>query len=211
MAMRWNLRTGFLWLTGASLIASHLWTSQQLAHTRRELQQLRYSTAQLDPLQRDQIGLARVPLDEPDRWQLRLWLPEGRGYELQASTLWLAGAAEPDWQPVLALPQGASLLTCSLTRTPDNRRWDLALVIRRGSNTTGRRLPLTEGQSQRFPSSGRYWVSQIESGPRYTNPAKPTALLLEHLLSADGTMLYGDRPPDRDQVGVYLRLAPVAP
>jgi hypothetical protein len=210
MGWTWNLRTGFLWITGTCLAASHLWTSHQLAETREALQRLRRDTAQLDPQRDDQLGVARVPLDEPDRWQLRFWLPHGTRLELQASTLWLAGAASPDWQSVLALPEGAALLTCGLDRAADGRRWELSLVLRHGASTTGRRLPLTEDQSARFPAGGRYWMSPLEAAPRYSDPDRPAPVLLEHLITADGTLLYGEQPPDRDQVGIYLRVVPIA-
>ena len=220
-----SLREFFGLATIAALAVGLFFASRRLAVAERELQQLRREVGHLEPTATSQIAAVRIASDEPLTYRFRVRVPEKAAYRLAYSTLLPRQQRSPRWYSAVPVPAGESLVTVRIARDPRDEIWKITTLVRsqqatgRSHGTTRRSQQGTRRMATRLPEDqvavfrGSHDVVSTGIG-RATQAAKvgeAIRVLDERWLVGEGALLlYGDRPPDRDQLGVYAELQPDA-
>lgn len=185
-------------------------TARRLSVANRELERLRQETGYLAPTDDDQIAAVRLTSDQPMTFRLRVRVPEGQRYRIAYSTLWPASKGDPLWYGAVQMPPGESVVIVRVLKDPRDERWKIA-TLRRGVDGTRRiATVLPRDQIDIFTGSHDWLKSGIPRESTTHGAVGDTIRLLdERVLVGEGAMmLYGDRPPPSDLVGVFAELQP---
>lgn len=184
-------------------------TSRELGRVEAELNQLRKEVGYLDASPPDRIAAVRVPSDEPLTYRVRVRVPDGVGYRIAYSTVLPRNARRPDWYAAVRVPPGESLVTVRVASDPRDDRWKITTLIgsERGTQRMATALPTEHVEVFR---GSHDVVSTGVSRETVTVAASQSIRLLdERWLAGEGSLLlYGDRPVERDQTGIYAELQP---
>jgi hypothetical protein len=184
-------------------------TRARLQEATAELNRLRLETGYLAETESGQIAAVRVPSDEPLTYRLRVRVPESRNFRVAYSSLWPVGASAPEWFAAVDVPPGESLVTVQILEDPRDQQWKITTIIRseRGTKRVATVLPpphvVVFRQSHDAVSTGvgRQTIAALAS--------ESIRLLDERwVVGEGGLLLYGDRSPEQDQIGVYAELQP---
>ena len=191
------------------LAFGYVTTRARLQQATAELTRLRLETGYLAETESGQIAAVRVPSDEPLTYRLRVRVPDAINYRVAYSSLWPLGAMGPDWFAAVNVPPGESLVTVRILEDPRDQRWKITTIIRseRGTKRVATVLPpphvhvFRESNDAVSTGVGRQTVS--------TASGESIRLLDERwIVGEGGLLLYGDRSPEQDQIGVYAELQP---
>ncbi|MEM1225361.1 MAG: hypothetical protein AAGJ40_06675 [Planctomycetota bacterium] len=215
---------GFLAVvTIIGLIIGNASLAFRLRSASTELERLRLETGYLEPSGPAQIAAVRVPGDEPLVYRFRVRVPGPKPYRLVYSTLLPKGRTNPDWYSAMSVPPGDSVVTIRIAEDPRDERWKISTLVRDvaaarpsdpsaptprdGGGTRRMGTVLPDPHTNVFRSSHDVVSTGVPRRTVFAANGESLRLLDERWLVGEGALLlYGDRPPDADQIGVYAEL-----
>jgi hypothetical protein len=206
MSLREAIGLATIVMLGIGLIA----TTVRLRLREAELASMRSEFGYLSDSVAGQIAAARAPSEQPLTYRARMRVPEGAtAYRVAYSSHWPQHAAAPQWFGAVPVPPGESILMVQIHEDPRDRRWKIsaAVTARRGTRRMATVLP--PEQVTLFRGSHEV-VSTGIGRDTVAVPKDQSIRLLDErwLVGEAGLLLYGDRTPEQDQIGVYAELQP---
>jgi len=181
----------------------------RLRAAQTELARLRSELGYLAETEPGQIAAARAPSEEPLTYRVRLRVPKSARYRVAYSSLLPKDAASPEWYGAVPVPPGESSLTVKIAADPRDGRWKIMAAVDSNEGTRRMATVLPEEQTAVFRGSHDTLAAGI-GRETISVPASGKLRLLDQrwLVGEGGLLLYGDKPPPRDQFGVYAELQP---
>lgn len=211
--LRGNFRISlreFLFLITIVVITIAYWsTSRKLAESEDELIRLREETGYLSPTAAGQLAAVRVPSDQPLTYRLRVRVPDRGRYRIAYSTNWEKDAVGPDWYAAIEIPSGESFLIVRIMKDPRDDRWKISTLVQSVLGT--KRMATVLPQDHVAIFRGSHDVISAGVGRKTASAGQSESIRLldeKWLVGESGLMLYGDRAPGGDQVGVFAELQP---
>ena len=196
-------------LTIAVLVIGYWNASRQLNKTQSELADLRRANGYLGETPSDHIAAIRSPSDQPLTYRVRVRVPDKPKFRVAYSSIWKKESLNPSWFAAIAVPPGDSLVIVRILEDPRDEKWKITTLVRSDRGTKRIATTLPDDQVAIFRSSHDSIGNGV--GKQTTTVAKTECLRLldeRWLVGEGGLMLYGDRPPERDQIGIYAELQP---
>lgn len=209
--IRFSLREMFGLLTISVLVVALMTTIFRLQASQTELTRLRDEAGYLGSTPRDHIAAAVLPSAEPLTYRVRIRIPESSTpYRLAYSTVWPAGQSGPVWFAAIPAPQGESMVTVRIAEDPRDERWKVSALLATAARTKRMATGLRSDQVEVFRGSHQIFRQGIPRGKTTSVPADQVLRVLDErwLVGENGLLLYGDRPPESDQIGIYAELQP---
>ena len=202
---------GYLGLvTIAMLLVGLVATTLRLRKSERELTAMRKEFGYLSETLPGQIAAARAPSEQPLTYRLRVRMPGGmNGYRVAYSSLWPRNASKPEWFGAVKVPAGESVVTVQILEDPRDHRWKISTSVAAAGGTRRMATVLPPEHIGVFRGSHEV-ISQGITRETCAVASDETIRLLEErwLVGETALLLYGDRAPDEDQIGVYAELQP---
>lgn len=209
LRLRVSLRDLFFLVTIAGLSIGYLTTYQRMKRNEAELATLRQTSGYLAPSEADQIAAIRVPSDQPLTYRLRVRVPKQPRYRVAYSSFWKKSTRQPDWFAAVEVPAGESLVIVRILEDPRDERWKITTLVQSDSGTKRFATVLPDEHTRIFRQSHDAVSTGVGRQMVTTDKSAALRLLDERwLVGEGGLLLYGDRPPERDQIGVYAELQP---
>ena len=207
---RWSLREYIGLLTIVILLIALFATTRRLQKSESELAQLRSQYGHLGETDPGQIAAARAPSDQPLTYRMRVRLPgESAPYRVAYSSNWPRHASDPQWYGAVEVPPGESLITVRILEDPRDKRWKISTIVSTPSGTRRMATVLPEEHVEVFRGSHDVVSTGIGRQTAAVAMDSPIRLLDEKwLVGESGLLLYGDRAPETDQIGIYAELQP---
>jgi hypothetical protein len=207
--LRLSLREFLGLATIIALVVGLTMTTRQLARVEHELTRLRLEVGHLMPSEPGQIAASRAPSDQPLTYRVRVRVPESPGYRLAYSSVLPRDSQTPDWYGAIKVPPGESLVTVRVAEDPRDGRWKITTLV--GSPRGNQRMATTLPAEHVRAFRGTHDVVSTGVGRETLAVGAEGSIrvLDERWLVGDGSLLlYGDRPTQRDQLGIYAELQP---
>lgn len=192
-----------------ALGSAYLVTLSKLRSAEAELARLRVETGYLAPCGPDEIAAVRLPVDQPMSYRIRVRVPETTPYRVAYSSFWPKSSSSPQWFGAVQVPPGESMIWVRILKDPRDERWKIAVVQPGSEGTRRMATALPEPQVAVFLRSNDWLRSGVSNKTETISVGESLRLLDERVLVGEGAMmLYGDRPPDDDMVGIFAELQP---
>lgn len=173
-----------------------------------DLRQLRREVGYLEPSGDDELAAVRVAVDEPLVWQAKLRVPAKPRYRLAYSAVWPQAEAGPDWFAAQPLPEGESIVTVRVLKDPRDDQWRISTIVRNADGVRRMGTVLPDEISEVFRGTHDV-ISEGVGKQTVVRPAgQKLRLFDERYFSGTALLLYGDRAPDTQMVGVFVELQP---
>ncbi len=206
---RFSLREYLGAVTIVMLVIGMVAMATRLRRADAELARLHAQLGYLSPTEPGQIAAARAPSDQPLTYKLRLRVPPTSKYRVTYSSLLPKDATAPDWYGAIPVPPGESTLTVCIHEDPRDRQWKILAAIAGDQGTRRMATVLPEQQTKIFRGSHDVLATGINNETLSASANDSIRLLDERWLVGEGSLLlYGDRAPDHDQIGIYAELQP---
>lgn len=211
---RFSLSRMLLGVAALAAALAFVVTLQRLRNAESELAALRLETGYLAPSEPSQIAAVRLTSDEPMTFRVRVRVPESSSstapnYRIAYSSVWQSGATAPTWFAAISVPPGESVVILRILKDPRDDRWKITTLRRSQSGTRRLATVLPEDHVQLFRGSHEWLSTGVPRETQFADTGQSLRLLDERILSGEGAMmLYGDRPPESDMIGVYAELQP---
>ena len=207
---RFSLREYMGLVTIVILATGLVFSIRRLRHLEVEVAKMRSETGYLQETAPGQIAAARAPSDQPLTYRVRVRVPEGASkFRVAYSSLWPSRAAGPQWYGAVPMPGGESIVTIRVLEDPRDKKWKIASLV--SSVEGNQRMATVLPPKHVTVFRGSHDVLSTGVG-RETQAVQQTGsirLLDERWLVGEGALLlYGDRPPTTDQIGIYAELQP---
>jgi len=172
------------------------------------LQQLRTEIGYLEPSRDDEVAAVRVVVDEPLVWQARVRVPAKPRYRVAYSAVWRESTSKPDWFAAQPLPEGESVVTIRVMKDPRDDQWRISTIVRHlgGTGRIGTVLP--DDVSAVFRGSHDVVSGGVGKQTVLRPSSESLRLFDERYFSGASLLLYGDRAPEADVIGVFAELQP---
>jgi hypothetical protein len=207
---RLSLREYLGVVTIAMLLIGLLTTAIRLHSSQAEVARLRAETGYLRDTEPGQIAAARAPSDQPLTYRIRVRVPPGTSrFRVAYSSLWPKESARPQWYGAVPVSVGESLITVRIQEDPRDSRWKISTIVATPLGTRRMATVLPPDHVDIFRSSHEVVSTGIGRETFAAGSSESIRLLDERWLVGEGSLLlYGDRAPSRDQIGVYVELQP---
>ncbi len=206
---RYSLREYIGAVTIAMLVIGLILTSLRLRHSEAELSRLRAQLGYLSETEPGQIAAARAPSDQPLTYKVRLRVPSAAKYRVTYSSMLPKDSTSPNWYGAVPVPEGESTLTVQIREDPRDGRWKILAAIASAAGTRRMATVLPDDQTRVFRGSHDVVATGIGRETLVAATHETIRLLDERWLVGEGSLLlYGDRAPERDQIGIYAELQP---
>ncbi len=196
-------------VTIAMLTLGLVTSAIRLRRVNAELARLHAELGYLAQSQPGQIAAARAPSDQPLTYKVRIRVPSSPKFRVSYSSNLPQDSTQPAWYGAVPVPEGESTLTLRIHEDPRDDQWKIVAIVSSAAGTRRMATVLPKEHEQIFRGSHEVVSTGIR---RETVVAATTAsirLLDERWLVGDGgLLLYGDRAPEHDQVGIYAELQP---
>ena len=207
---RFSLREYMGLVTIVILATGLVFSIRRLRHLEVEVANMRSETGYLQETAPGQIAAARAPSDQPLTYRVRVRVPEGASkFRVAYSSLWPSRAAGPQWYGAVPMPGGESIVTIRVLEDPRDKKWKIASLV--SSVEGNQRMATVLPPKHVTVFRGSHDVLSTGVG-RQTQAVQQTGsirLLDERWLVGEGALLlYGDRAPTTDQIGIYAELQP---
>jgi len=191
---------------GFALSYANHWVRMRAAEF--ELSRLRDEVGYLQATDGNEIAAVRVVTEEPLTWQVRVRVPAGVPYRLAYSALWPESTQRPDWFAAQRVPAGESSIMVRVSKDPRDEQWKMSTIVRHADNVA--RIGTTLPEKITAVLRGRYDVMSTGVGRQtVTRPVGQSLRILDERYFAGSSMLlYGDRGPQEDLVGIFVELQP---
>ena len=218
---KWSLRTLLMIATIVALVVGNAVSIVRLDDAREELSRLRLEVGSLHQVPKDQLAAIRMaadlpltykfrvqtplPLDSQSRWNGSATLQSN--YRIAYSTILPRGRTQPDWFSAIAVPPGESVVTIRIAEDPRDEIWKISTLVQNVTSTRRMGTILPDDHTEIFRASHDV-ISTGVARQSVTAPADEAIRLLDErwLVGEQALLLYGDRAPDEDQVGIYAEL-----
>ncbi len=206
-----SLREYFGAVTIVMLTLGLIATSIRLRHADAELAQLHAQLGYLAKTEPGQIAAARVPSDQPLTYKVRLRVPQSPRFRISYSSMLPHDSIDPSWYGAVPVPAGESTLTVRIHEDPRDDQWKILAMVTSETGTRRMATVLPADHTQIFRGSHEVLATGI-GRETIVADAKDSIRLLDErwLVGEGGLLLYGDRAPEHDQVGIYAELQPDA-
>lgn len=203
-----SLRSVFTGMLLCGAVIGYVLNYGRMRTAEAELQQLRREVGYLEPSGEDELAAVRVLVDEPLMWQAKIRVPATPRYRVAYSTVWHETKARPDWFAAQPLPQGESVVTIRVLKDPRDDQWKISTMVRhpRGLRRMGTALP--EEISTVLRGSHDVISGGIGRQTVVLPAGQKVRLFDERYFSGTALLLYGDRAPETDMVGIFAELQP---
>ena len=206
---RYSLRSLLMFFTIVALLAAWIVTTMQLRNAEAELSTLRLETGYLDSSDSRQIAAVRVPSDQPLTYRLRVRVPDSSSYRVAYSTHWPRGRHSPDWYSAMVVPPGESILIVQIQEDSRDGQWKITTIVRSSVGTKRMATVLPENHVRAFRESHDVISTGIGQQTEFVEPDERMRVLDERwLVGEGGLLLYGNREPEEDILGVFAELQP---
>ena len=203
------MRHDIVAVTIAMLVVGLIATAMRLRRADTELARLHDQHGYLSETDPGQIAAARAPSDQPLTYRIRLRVPAKLKYRVTYSSMLPKDSVDPDWYGAIPVPQGESTLTVRIYQDPRDHQWRILASIAGEQGTRRMATVLPEDQTEIFRGSHDVVATGIGNETLAAGADDAIRLLDERwLVGEGGLLLYGDRPPQGDQIGVYAELQP---
>lgn len=211
---RFSLLQLLLALSVVALACGYVVTLSRLRSAQNELLRLRNELGYLEASGDEEIAAVRMTSDQPMTYRVRVRVPAKPAYRIAYSSLWPELSAQPDWFAAVPVPVGESLVIVRILKDPRDDRWKITTLVRgdlAGESSGTRRMAtvLPDEHTTIFRGSHEWLRAGI---PRKTTlaPVGQSLRVLDDraLVGPGAQVLYGDRPPEQDTVGVFAELQP---
>ncbi len=203
-----TIRSLLLLIAVIGLAFSYINNFQRMRTAEAEVARLRDEVGYLQAGGEDEIAAVRIVSEEPLTWQTRVRIPKGKPYRVAYSALWREATGSPQWFAAQPVPAGESIVTVRVIKDPRDDRWKMTTIVRHveGVARIGTALPDEIAAVFR----GAHDVMSTGVGRQtVTRPGGQSLRILdERYFSGQSLMLYGDRAPKEDLVGIYAELQP---
>jgi hypothetical protein len=211
LSRRWHrlsLREYMGLVTIAMLCVGLVTTTIRLRKSEANVAQLRSETGYLTETLPGQIAAARAPSDLPLTYRVRVRVPSSP-FRVAYSSLWPKQSSVPEWYGAVPVPPGESLITVRIHQDPRDQRWKISTQVATPLSTKRMATVLPADHVEIFQGSHEVVSTGIGRQTYAESSSKSIRLLDERWLVGEGSLLlYGDRAPERDQIGVYVELQP---
>lgn len=196
------------WVTVIALVFNTIRSQRTIRRLQNEVEQQRDEVGYVRPSGPDEIAAARAPSDEPLVYKFRVRVPDlPRKYRLAYGTIFPKGKSAPQWHGAVAVPPGESRVIVRIMEDPRDRQWKVAAIVAGAEGTRRMGTVLPDDQVTIFRGSHERMRTGVDRETVIAPAESAIRLLDERWLVGEGAlMLFGDRPPDRDQIGVYAEL-----
>lgn len=192
------------------LVVGMLTTALRLRQSESELSRIRKEFGYLSTTLPGQIAAARAPSEQPLTYRLRVRIPAGQDeYRVAYSSHWPQHSSGPQWFGAVPVPPGESIITVQILEDPRDHRWKIAASVVAAMGTRRMATALPPDHVDIFRGSHEV-ISTGIGRETFVVASNQTIRLLDErwLVGERALLLYGDRAPDEDQVGVYAELQP---
>jgi len=218
----WSLRTLLVSATIVALIAGNSVSIVRLRQAESELASLRREVGSLYETPAGSLAAVRIAADTPLTYRFRVrtplaadsparWNSAGTpptNYRIAYSTILPRGRTQPQWYSAIAVPAGESVVTIQIAEDPRDERWKISTLVR--SETATRRMGtvLPDEHTRLFRQSHDVVSTGLKRQNVVVMPPGEAIRLLDDrwLVGEQSLLLYGDKAPDEDQIGVYAEL-----
>lgn len=204
---RWSLARMLLVVTFIALSVAHGRALWRLNRAENELTLLRRETGFLEASTDEQIAAVRMTSDEILTYRLRVRVPQKPEFRVAYSTVWPQDSSHPLWFAAVDLPPGESIVTVRVHEDPRDDRWKITTIVR--SEVGTKRIATTLPPDQIAVFRGSHDAISMGVGrDTFIDDLTHSIRLLDErwVVGEGGLLLYGDRPPARDQIGIYAEL-----
>jgi len=171
-----------------------------------ELATLRDEVGFLKPSDIGEVAAVRVLADEPLTWQTRVRIPDGQSYRMAYSAIWAASTQSPEWFAAQPMRSGESTIIVRVLKDPRDDRWKMSTIIRHADGVSRIATALPDEISSVFRGSHDV-ISTGVGRQTVTRPAGDSLRIIDQRFYAgDSMLLYGDRGPSEDLIGVFVEL-----
>ncbi|MDE0862871.1 MAG: hypothetical protein OSA98_03725 [Rubripirellula sp.] len=210
--MRWSLslREYLGFVTIAMLTIGLVFTIQRLRRIEAEVTKLRAETGSLQETGPGQIAAVRAPSDQPLTYRVRVRVPTGSArFRVAYSSIWPRQSTAPLWFGAVPVPIGESIVTIRILEDPRDQRWKIATLVASVEGNQRMSTVLPPEQVQIFRGSHDVLSTGVGRETQSAVATEAIRLLDERwLVGEGGLLLYGDRAPENDQIGIYAELQP---
>jgi hypothetical protein len=185
-------------------------TTIRLQRSEAELSLMRREFGYLSSTPAGQIAAARAPSEQPLTFRIRVRVPDGsEAYRVAYSSHWPQHTSGPEWYGAVPVPPGESMITVQILEDPRDSRWKISTVVSAAKGTRRMATALPPEQVSVFRGSHDVISTGIGRETIVAASDESIRLLDERwLVGEKALLLYGDRAPDEDQIGVYAELQP---
>jgi hypothetical protein len=183
---------------------------QRLRLLEFEVTKLRAETGYLQESGPGQIAAARAPSDQPLTYRIRVRVPAGpTKFRVAYSSVWPSEATGPQWYGAVPLPAGESIVTIRILEDPRDKRWKIAALVSSVEGNQRMATVLPPPHVTIFRGSHDVLSRGVGRETQVAQQTDSIRLLDERwLVGEGGLLLYGDRAPRTDQVGIYAEMQP---
>jgi hypothetical protein len=206
---RFSLREYLGGATIVMLAVGLIATAARLRKADAELARLHRQLGYLAETNPGQIAAARAPSDQPLTYKVRLRVPPNCKFRVTYSSMLPKDSSSPAWYGAVPVPAGESTLTIRVHEDPRDHQWKILAAISGDSGTRRMATVLPDRQTEIFRGAHEVVATGIGSETLAVQSNQSIRLLDERWLVGEGSLLlYGDRAPERDQIGIYAELQP---
>ncbi len=207
---RLSLREYLGLVTIAMLMVGLTITAMRLQKSEAVVAELRAENGYLAETPPGQIAAARAPSDQPLTYRVRIRVPSSSSkFRVAYSSIRPKQSSEPQWYGAVPVPPGESLVTVRIMEDPRDKRWKMATIVGSPQSTKRMATVLPPEHVDVFRGSHEVVSTGVARETLAVSTTDSIRLLDERWLVGEGALLlYGDRPPENDQVGVYVELQP---
>ncbi len=192
-----------------ALAIGYFASQRRLHEMEGELQRLRAETGYLTASDPGQIAAARAPSDQPLTYRVRVRVPKSPRYRVAYSSLWEKDAPAPSWFAAVDLPPGESVVIVRVQEDPRDDRWKITTLVQSQRGTKRVATVLPEKHVRVFRDSHDAISMGVSRETKKVAKQDSIRLLDERwVVGEGGLLLYGDKSPERDQIGIYAELQP---
>ncbi|MFK8115430.1 MAG: hypothetical protein AB8B91_24750 [Rubripirellula sp.] len=184
-------------------------TALRLRTANQELRSLQAEVGYLAETSQDQIAASRIRNDvEPLTYRFRVRVP-ATGFRVAYSSLWPKHSPGPAWFGAVPVPPGESTVTVRIHEDPRDHRWKISTIIATPKKSDRMGTVLPSEHEQAFRGSHQVIRAGVGQETLAVDQSRSIRLLDERwLVGEEGLLLYGNREPEHDQIGIYAELQP---
>jgi hypothetical protein len=183
---------------------------QRLRRLEVEVTKMRAETGYLQETDPGKIAAARAPSDQPLTYRVRVRVPTGPArFRVAYSSVWPKQSSGPQWFGAVSLPEGESVVTIRILEDPRDKKWKIASLVASVEGNQRMATVLPPDHVGVFRGSHDVLSTGVGRETQTADQTDSLRLLDERwLVGEGGLLLYGDRAPETDQVGIYAELQP---
>ncbi len=205
---RFSLRQSLVFAAVMGLVLSYALNFRRMRIAEYELRRLQNEVGYLEGWESDEIAAVRIAADQPLTWQARVHVPSSARYRLAYSAVWRSESSKPDWFSAVRMPAGESIVTIRVLKDPRDDRWKISTAVRNPDATDRAGTVLPDEISEVLRGSHDVISAGIRQQTTTRSVGQSLRLFDERYFSGSSLLLYGDRPPEEDLIGIFAELQP---